>query len=300
MRRSALACAWPCRRSAGDRRAGGGLGSRGGVDSRSRWRRISARVRRWSMGCVRAGCRWGRRRLWVWMRRRGRACTTWRCSGSWAVRRMPRRPLPGGRRRGDVQRRHGTDVDGLAARERALLPAPCGGGSSRAPPSWPCGPSDGRPPDGSAQLVGTLRGSGPPGRPAQHGRCRPGGAGPCLRALGRQGLPGWPRRRGRADRNSCHFRRPGCRAVGAPSTYLSAPTRATGNPRAIAQHTPSLSSCRTWSGTCRTGASREHVVVRALRRRRAAGTASTARCGRVRRPFACHPPGGPAAGQDDR
>jgi hypothetical protein len=189
MRRSALACAWPCRRSAGDRRAGGGLGSRGGVDSRSRWRRISARVSRWSMGCVRAGCRWGRRRLWVWMRRRGRACTTWRCSASWAVRRMPRRPLPGGRRRGDVQRRHGTDVDGSAGRERALLPAPCGGGSSRAPPSWPCGPSDGRPPDGSAQLVGTLRGSGPPGRPAQHGRCRPGGAGPCLRALGRKGYP---------------------------------------------------------------------------------------------------------------
>jgi hypothetical protein len=156
MRRSALACAWPCRRSAGDRRAGGVLGSRGGVDSRSRWPRISARVSRWSMGCVRAGCRWGRRRLWVWTRRRGHACTTWRCSGSWAVRRMPRRPLPGGRRRGDVQRRHGTDVDGSPGRERALLPAPCGGGSSRAPPSWPCGPSDGRPPDGSAQLVGLV------------------------------------------------------------------------------------------------------------------------------------------------
>jgi hypothetical protein len=61
---------------------------------------------------------------------------------------------------------------------------------------------------------------------------------------------------------------------------------------------PTLSSCRR-SGACGTGASGEHLVVRALRRR-ASGTARPARCGRIRRPVPCHPPGGPAGGPGDR
>ena len=62
----------------------------------------------------------------------------------------------------------------------------------------------------------------PPGRPVRLGD-GVRGVGPCLRALGRQGLIRRAGRRRGADGGARRHRRPGCRAVGAPSGWPAAP-----------------------------------------------------------------------------
>ena len=164
------------------------------------------------------------------MRRRDRACTTWRCFASWAARRMRRRRavLAGG-----------DDVAFNAAMAPMLMAQP--GESMRyfvrhlaedLPLHRRVGrvvAGDGRSGDGASQPVRTLRGGRPPGRPAWYGRSRVPGARACVRALGRQGAPRWPGGRGGACGGARRRCRPGRRAVVTPGR-LAGRRRGAGSP----------------------------------------------------------------------
>ena len=149
------------------------------------------------------------------MRRRGRACTTWRCCGSSAAPRTPSETavLAGG----DDVAFNAAMAPMLMAQPgeaHALLRAPPGRGPAGASPRRPGGSGADRSGHGAAQPVATLRGRGPPGGPARAGRLGVRRAGPRLRALGRQGSPGRSGGRGGAGGGPGRVGGPGRRAVG--------------------------------------------------------------------------------------